>query len=68
ISVEEVKQKLAAHNLQGLVTDAYIKELIREEADQQVIIAQFSRLKVNDKMLAEHAIIQGDTNYIPVWA
>lgn len=68
ISVEEVKQKLASHNLQGLVTDAYIKELIREEADKQVIIAQFSSLKVNDKILAEHAISQGDTNYIPVWA
>ncbi|KAF1854520.1 hypothetical protein Lal_00012469 [Lupinus albus] len=64
ISAEEVKQRLAAHNLQGIVDDAYIRLLIEEEADQQVTIAH----KVNDKTLAEHAIIQDDTSYIPVWA
>lgn len=68
VLVEEVKQKLAAHELQGVVNDAYIKQLINEEADHQIVIAQFFNIKVNNKILAEHAIIQGDTKYIPVWA
>ena len=68
IPVEEVKQKLATHNLQGIVNDAYIRALIQEEAGQQVAIARFFRIKVNDKTLAEHAIIQEDTSYIPIWA
>ncbi len=68
ISAEEVKQRLAAHNLQGIVDDAFIRLLIEEEADQQVTIARFFQIKVNDKTLAEHAIIQDDTSYIPVWA
>ena len=68
ISVWEVRQKLNNYGLGWVVPDEAIICLIREEADRQVVLAQFYKLKVNGKVMVERVIAQQDAVHIPVWA
>ena len=68
VSVWEVRQKLNNYGLGWVVPDEMIIHLIREETDRQVVLAQFYKLKVNDKVLVERVIAQQDAVHIPVWA
>lgn len=65
ISLQEVKDQLTAHNLNGIVSDEFLLNLIQEEPDRQIIIAQLFNIKVNDFNLTEHGILSQNTYYVP---
>ncbi|EAX47992.1 ErfK/YbiS/YcfS/YnhG family protein [Thermosinus carboxydivorans Nor1] len=68
VTLSEIKRKLAAYGLAGLVSDDFLLRLIREEPDRQVVIAQFHQIRVNGKTLVERAVYQENTLFVPVWA
>jgi L,D-transpeptidase ErfK/SrfK len=67
VTLEQVKNRLAASGLSGFLTDGELARLIEEEADQQVVFARIHNLKVNGKLLADHAMTVNDTMFVPVW-
>lgn len=68
LTLAEVKNKLAAYGLNGLLSDDALQELINEPPDKQEIFAQCYKIKVNDTTLVEHAVsVQGKV-LVPVWA
>lgn len=67
VTLSEVKRKLAAYGLAGLVSDDFLLGLIREVPDRQVVIAQFHQIRVNGKTLVERAVYQENTLFVPVW-
>jgi len=67
VTLEQVKSRLAVSGLSGFLTDDELVRLIQEEADQQVIFARTHNLKVNGKLLADHAMTVNDTMIVPVW-
>lgn len=68
ITLGYVKSKLESYGLSGLVNDEFLIRMMQEEPDRQVVFARLVKLKVNDKLLVEPAIVQQDVIYVPVWA
>ncbi|MDD4601675.1 hypothetical protein SDC9_27460 [bioreactor metagenome] len=68
VSVAEVSNRLADYGVNAFVSESFIEKLIEEEGDRQVTVARVVNVKVNDRMLSEHAIESGDVLYVPVWA
>jgi L,D-transpeptidase ErfK/SrfK len=67
VTLEQVKNNLAASGLSGFLADDELVRMMNEEADQQVIFAWIHNLKVNGKLLADHAITVKNTMFVPVW-
>lgn len=67
ITPGQIKNKLESYGLNGLASDEFITRMIQEEPDRQVVFARFVKLKVNDKLLLEPAILQQDILFVPVW-
>ena len=67
-TVKEIKQKFNSFGVGEWFSDQEIASMIKEETDSQVVIAQFYKLKINGKMLAERVVSYQNTPYIPVWA
>lgn len=67
VSLGEVKAKLAAAGLGGMLSDEELGRMIREVADRQVVFARLHNIRVNGKLLAERALTFQNTLYLPVW-
>lgn len=66
LSLHEVKNKLISYGVSDFLQDNELIELINEPPDGQMVIAKFHTLKVNGKILSEHAFTYKDMLYIPV--
>lgn len=67
VSLTDVKNQLSAYGLNGIVSDDRLRELIDEEGDRQIIVAEMHKLRVNGQIMADTAIYQKDVLYVPVW-
>lgn len=67
VSIGDVRQKLNSYGLGWVISDEGINRLIQEEADTQVVIADFYKLKINGKTMVDRVIGQQGAIYIPVW-
>lgn len=67
VTLEQAKNRLAASGMSGFLADDELARLIEQEADQQIIFARIHNLKVNGKLLADHAVTVHDTMLVPVW-
>lgn len=68
VTLADVKQKLTAMNLDGLVEDAFLQSIINRVPDQQVVFAQLHKLKVNGTLCPEHMVTWDNKKYVPVMA
>lgn len=67
VTVNEVRARLAAYGVGGLLADDAIARMIGEEADKQVVFARLHQVKVNGKALVERAVTLGEVMYVPAW-
>lgn len=68
VSLNEVKEKLAALGLGGFLSDEYLQQLIRNETDCQVVFAKLHNIKVNAKLLTERMVTVDSVRYAPIMA
>ena len=67
VTVEEVRARLAAYGVGGLLEDDAIARMIGEEADKQVVFARLHQVRVNGRALVERAVTLREVMYVPAW-
>ena len=68
ISLKDVKDQLAAYNLTGIANDDELLNLIQEQPDCQIVLAQLFNIKINNLQLTERGIITQNTLYVSALA
>lgn len=68
LSLNEVRSKLNSYGIGDFLNDQELTAMINEEADHQILVARFSMIRVQGKMLADNAITYKDILYIPAKA
>ncbi len=66
VTAAAVKDALAGHGLEGLLTDGEVAAIIAGEADRQVVFGRVHRLRVNGRVLVERAVTLQEVLYVPL--
>jgi len=67
VTLAQMNEKLSQFGLKGLVSDAILLRIIREELETPVFFAQIYNIKVNDQVLKARAIAIDNRICIPLW-
>lgn len=66
ISLQDIRSKLIEYNVSELINDELLKKMLREPSDEQVVIANYFKIQMGNRLLNEHGIALQDIKYLPV--
>lgn len=68
VTLASVKQALAQAGLDGLADESFLRALIRDIPERQVVFAQFHNLKINGVLRPERIVSREGQKQVPVMA
>ncbi|WP_425057681.1 L,D-transpeptidase family protein [Sporomusa carbonis] len=68
MNVQEVRNKLNAYPAGAFVTDDFLRKMLDDPSDCQVVIASQFKVRVNGKLINEPGLVVQDVRYVPVQA
>lgn len=67
VTIQDIRNKLNAYRLNALVSDNVLRKMIDEPSDQQTVIANQFRIKLNGKLIDVRGMIVQGVQYVPLY-
>lgn len=66
VTVQDIRNKLNAYNLNNFFSDEFLRNIMKEPSDKQVVIAKPFTIRVNGRLLTEYGLVVQEVPYIPI--
>lgn len=67
VTIQDIRNKLNAYRLNALVSDNVLRKLLDDPSDQQTVIANQFKIKLNGKLIGVRGLIVQGVPYVPLY-